>query len=194
MFTGIVEELGRVVRLEPTHIAVHGPRVTSGAHPGDSIAVSGVCLTVVDCRDGVFTADLMAETLQRTTLGALHPDSPVNLERAVGADGRFGGHIVQGHVEGIARLAEREGAGAFDLFRFTLDPSLTRYIAAKGSIAIDGVSLTVIDVGEDWLTVGLIPTTLQVTTLGGLRPGDRVNIETDIIARYVERLLGEVRP
>jgi riboflavin synthase len=188
MFTGIVEAMGTVLSATPNRLTVASPLVVSGTQLGESIAVSGVCLTVVECRDGTFTADVMPETLRRTTLGDLTAGRCVNLERAVRADGRLGGHIVQGHVDGVAELTARDPGAAFDTFHFALDPSLGGYVVPKGSIAVDGVSLTVVETGLDHFTVGLIPATLRGTTLGGLEPGGRVNVEVDVIAKYVERL------
>ncbi|MFC4149438.1 riboflavin synthase [Micromonospora mangrovi] len=196
MFTGIVEELGEVVRATETAadsalVAIRGPLVTSDARHGDSIAVNGVCLTVVDVDGGVFTADVMGETLRRSALGGLRPGDPVNLERAAALGSRLGGHLVQGHVDGVGELLSREPAAQWETVRFRLPAGLARYVVEKGSITIDGVSLTVAEVGDDWFTVGLIPTTLTLTTLGAKRPGDPVNLEVDVLAKYVERLLGD---
>ncbi|WP_406043802.1 riboflavin synthase [Micromonospora sp. NBC_00898] len=196
MFTGIVEELGEIVRTTDTGgdsalVAVRGPLVTSDARHGDSIAVNGVCLTVVDVDGGVFTADVMGETLRRSALGALRPGDPVNLERAAALGSRLGGHLVQGHVDGVGELLSREPAAQWETVRFRLPAALSRYVVEKGSITIDGVSLTVADVGDDWFAVGLIPTTLKLTTLGAKRAGDPVNLEVDVLAKYVERLLGD---
>ncbi|WP_435206352.1 riboflavin synthase [Micromonospora sp. bgisy143] len=195
MFTGIVEELGEIVRVTATAgdsalIAVRGPLVTSDARHGDSIAVNGVCLTVVDAADGVFTADVMGETLRRSALGALRPGDPVNLERAAALGSRLGGHLVQGHVDGVGELISREPAEQWETVRFRLPAELSRYVVEKGSITIDGVSLTVAAVGVDEFAVGLIPTTLKLTTLGAKGVGDPVNLEVDVVAKYVERLLG----
>ncbi|MEV4659942.1 riboflavin synthase [Micromonospora sp. NPDC049301] len=195
MFTGIVEELGEVVRVESTAgdsalVAVRGPLVTSDARHGDSIAVNGVCLTVVDAADGVFAADVMGETLRRSALGALRPGDPVNLERAAALGSRLGGHLVQGHVDGVGELISREPAEQWETVRFRLPAALSRYVVEKGSITIDGVSLTVAEVGADEFSVGLIPTTLKLTTLGARGVGDPVNLEVDVLAKYVERLLG----
>jgi riboflavin synthase len=195
MFTGIVEELGEVVYLtgaggDSAVIAVRGPLVTSDARHGDSIAVNGVCLTVLDAVDGVFTADVMGESLRRSSLGALRPGSPVNLERAATAGTRLGGHLVQGHVDGVARIIAREPADEWEVLRFSLPPELSRYVVEKGSITVDGVSLTVMAVTADTFSVGLIPTTLKLTVLGAKAVGDPVNLEVDIIAKYVEKLLG----
>ena len=201
MFTGIVEELGRVVVLEPgsqsARLTVEGPLVTADAVHGASIAVNGVCLTVVQHGDDRFTVDVMAETLARTSLGALAAGDPVNLERAMAASSRFGGHIVQGHVDGAAHVAARTPGDRWELVRFTLPAGLARYVVEKGSITVDGVSLTVSDVGHDsggdWFEVSLIPTTLALTTLGHKEVGDLVNLEVDVLAKYVERLLGTTK-
>jgi riboflavin synthase len=195
MFTGIVEELGEVVYLtdaggDSAVIAVRGPLVTSDARHGDSISVNGVCLTVLDNVDGVFTADIMGESLRRSSLGALRPGSPVNLERAATAGTRLGGHLVQGHVDGVARIIARGPADEWEVLRFSLPPELARYVVEKGSITVDGVSLTVMEVTEDTFSVGLIPTTLKLTVLGAKAVGDPVNLEVDVIAKYVEKLLG----
>ncbi|MFD2767744.1 riboflavin synthase [Micromonospora eburnea] len=196
MFTGIVEELGEVIRTTETGgdsalVAVRGPLVTSDARHGDSIAVNGVCLTVVDVDGDVFTADVMGETLRRTALGALRPGDPVNLERAAALNSRLGGHLVQGHVDGVGEILSREPAEQWETVRFRLPASLSRYVVEKGSITVDGVSLTVAGVGDDWFAVGLIPTTLKLTTLGAKGVGDPVNLEVDVLAKYVERLLGD---
>jgi riboflavin synthase len=197
MFTGIVEELGEVVDLTRTpdaaRLSVRGPRVLADAKDGDSIAVNGVCLTLAGRGDHTFTADVMAETLDRSSLGTLTPGSAVNLERAVPLGARLGGHLVQGHVDGTGTLVDRTPAAHWVLARIQLPADLARYVVEKGSVAVDGVSLTVTGVGEDWFTVGLIPTTLEQTTLGRLRPGQRLNIEVDILAKYVEKLLGDHR-
>ncbi|WP_341720384.1 riboflavin synthase [Micromonospora sp. FIMYZ51] len=195
MFTGIVEELGEVVGVTPTaedsaRVAVRGPLVASDARHGDSIAVNGVCLTVVDVDGGVFTADVMGETLRRSALGALRAGDPVNLERAAALGSRLGGHLVQGHVDGVGEVLSREPAPRWETVRFRLPAALARYVVEKGSITVDGVSLTVAEVGTDWFTVGLIPTTLSLTTLGTRAVGDPVNLEADVLAKYVERLLG----
>lgn len=195
MFTGIVEELGSVVELkagaESARLTVRGPTVTSDAVHGASIAVNGVCLTVVDVGGGEFSVDVMRETLDRSALGSLTPGGPVNLERAVRASDRLGGHIVQGHVDGVGTIESRTPGERWDVVRIALPEPVRRYVVEKGSIAVDGVSLTVSAVGEDWFEVSLIPTTLALTTLGLRRPGDPVNLEVDVVAKYVERLLGE---
>ncbi|GAA3915801.1 riboflavin synthase [Streptomyces gulbargensis] len=194
MFTGIVEELGEVVAVEQladaSRFRLRGPLVTEGARHGDSIAVNGVCLTVVETGDGEFTADVMAETLKRSSLGALETGSRVNLERPMAVGGRLGGHIVQGHVDGTGTILERTPSEHWELVKVGLPPHLARYVVEKGSITVDGVSLTVVEVTDDWFTISLIPTTLDLTTLGLKQPGDPVNLEVDVIAKYVERLLG----
>jgi riboflavin synthase len=198
MFTGIVEELGEVSYLtdaggDAAVIAVRGPLVTSDARHGDSIAVNGVCLTVLDNVDGVFTADVMGETLRRSSLGALRPGSPVNLERAASVGSRLGGHLVQGHVDGVARIVAREPADEWEVLRFSLPAELSRYVVEKGSITVDGVSLTVMAVDDSSFAVGLIPTTLKLTVLGAKAIGDPVNLEVDVIAKYVEKMLGQAQ-
>ncbi|WP_066943274.1 riboflavin synthase [Streptomyces lushanensis] len=194
MFTGIVEELGEVTAVEnlgdSSRFRLRGPVVTEGARHGDSIAVNGVCLTVVDLGDGEFTADVMAETLKRSSLGALKTGSRVNLERPMAVGGRLGGHIVQGHVDGTGTIVEREPSEHWEIVKISLPATLARYVVEKGSVTVDGVSLTVVDAGPDYFTISLIPTTLALTTLGIKAPGDPVNLEVDVIAKYVERLLG----
>ncbi|WP_367126220.1 riboflavin synthase [Streptomyces phytohabitans] len=194
MFTGIVEELGEVVAVEnrgdSSRFRLRGPLVTEGARHGDSIAVNGVCLTVVTVDDGAFTADVMAETLHRSCLGALRTGDRVNLERPMALGGRLGGHLVQGHVDGTGTLTERVPGDHWELVRVALPDGLARYVVEKGSITVDGVSLTVVEAGDDSFTVSLIPTTLDLTTLGVKRVGDPVNLEVDVLAKYVERLLG----
>ena len=194
MFTGIVEELGEVVGTEDlgdsARFTVRGPVVTSDARHGDSIAVNGVCLTVVDVLpDGRFTADVMAETLNRSSLAVLSAGSPVNLERAAAVNSRLGGHIVQGHVDGTGTVISRTPSPHWEVVRIALPPGLSRYVVEKGSITVDGVSLTVSAIDTEWFEVSLIPTTLALTTLGRAQPGTRVNLEVDVIAKYVERLL-----
>jgi riboflavin synthase len=194
VFTGIVEELGEVTAVEnlgdASRFTLRGPVVTDGAKHGDSIAVNGVCLTVVDLDGGEFTADVMAETLDRSSLGALGVGSRVNLERPMAVGGRLGGHIVQGHVDGTGTVVERKVSDHWEIVKVALPVGLTRYVVEKGSITVDGVSLTVVDAGPDYFTISLIPTTLALTTLGHKGPGDPVNLEVDVIAKYVERLLG----
>ncbi len=197
MFTGIVEELGDVVAVEQladaARLTVRGPEVSADARHGDSIAVNGVCLTVVTTADGTFTADVMRETLQRTGLGALRPGDPVNLERPLTLSARLGGHLVQGHVDGTGTVLQRTPGEHWEVVRVALPTELARYVVPKGSIAVDGVSLTVVEAGPDWFTVSLIPTTLALTTLGRAAPGTTVNLEVDVLAKYVERLLRERR-
>ncbi|HET8600643.1 MAG TPA: riboflavin synthase [Segeticoccus sp.] len=195
MFTGIVEELGEVVAVQhgsaSAVLTLHGPTVTSDAVHGASIAVNGVCLTVTSHEPGAgrFTVDVMAETLRRSSLGELREGDPVNLERAMRADGRFGGHVVQGHVDGTAQVLHRTPGDAWEVVRFSLPPELAPYVVEKGSITVDGVSLTVSAVADDSFEVSLIPTTLELTTLGRKGVGDRANLEVDVLAKYVERLL-----
>jgi riboflavin synthase len=194
VFTGIVEELGEVAAIadlgDSVRLTVRGKVVTDGAAHGESIAVNGVCLTVTDARDGAFTADVMRETLDRTALGALRAGSPVNLERPLRFDGRLGGHLVQGHVDGTATVLDRTRSAHWEVVRISLPPELARYLVPKGSITVDGVSLTLAAVEPASFTVSLIPTTLALTTLGRTQAGDPVNLEVDVIAKYVERLLG----
>ena len=198
VFTGIVEELGEVVGTEDlgdsARLVIRGPVVAADARHGDSIAVNGVCLTVVDLPgDGSFSTDVMGETLRRTSLAALGAGSAVNLERAAAVNGRLGGHIVQGHVDGTGRVLSRTPSPHWEVVRISLPGALARYVVEKGSITVDGISLTVSAVGRDgggdWFEVSLIPTTLAMTTLGATAPGATVNLEVDVIAKYVERLL-----
>jgi len=189
VFTGIVEEVGEVTaveqRTDAVRLTVRGPLVTSDAGHGDSIAVSGVCLTVVTVSGGEFTVDVVNETLQRSSLAKVAVGDAVNLERATPAGGRLGGHIMQGHVDGTGAFVSRDEHG---VTTFSLPPALSRYVVEKGSIAVDGVSLTVASVSEDRFSVALIPTTLEVTTLGRREAGDQVNLEVDVVAKYVEKL------
>jgi riboflavin synthase len=218
MFTGIVEELGEVVAIDDlgdaARLTVRGPQVTGDVANGDSIAVSGVCLTVSSHNGDTFTADVMRETLIRSSLGALAPGSAVNLERSVRLADRLGGHLVQGHVDGTGTLTSRTPAEHWEVVRIAAPPGLNRYVVEKGSIAVDGISLTVVSAGEEkkagqdpgkdpgrdagqdgWFEVSLIPETLKRTTLGTKQPGETVNLEVDVIAKYVEKLLGgTVRP
>ena len=197
MYTGIVEELGEVVNVEhladAARLIVRGPRVTADIAHGDSIAVNGVCLTVTGTAAGTFTADVMAETLNRSSLGALEPGSPVNLERSLRVGDRLGGHMVQGHVDGMGTVLSRVRGEHWDVVRIAVPPGLARYLVEKGSVAVDGVSLTVSALGgtpdEPWFEVSLIPTTLAATTLGQAPPGGKVNLEVDMIGKYVERML-----
>ncbi len=193
MFTGIVEEFGEVVGIavggESARLTVRGELVTSDAADGDSISVNGVCLTVTGFSDGCFSADVMLETLRRSSLGALTPGDPVNLERAAPVTGRLGGHIVQGHVDATARVLGRTPGERWELVRIELPAALAAYVVEKGSITVDGVSLTVAALDDESFTVSLIPATLARTTLGAKRVGQLVNLEVDVIAKYVERLL-----
>jgi riboflavin synthase len=193
MFTGIVEELGTVVDLEDqgdaVRLTVNGPLVTSDAGEGDSIAVNGCCLTVVTREDGSFTADVMRETLAKTSLGAFEPGTRVNLERAVTPTTRLGGHIVQGHVDGTGTVVSRTPSEHWEVVEISLPAELERYLVPKGSITVDGISLTVVEVHADSFTVSLIPETLARTTLGFKQPGDVVNLEVDVIAKYVEKMV-----
>lgn len=197
MFTGIIEELGEVLEWEPSadaaRLTVRAPLAVSDARHGDSISVSGVCLTVVDQGDDWFTADVMAETIRMSTLADARPGQRVNLERAAKVGDRIGGHIVQGHIDGTATVLSITDGSAWRVVRLSIAPDLARLVARKGSVALDGVSLTVSAVGDDdgtdWFEVSLIPETLQATTLGLRSVGDAVNVETDILARHVERML-----
>ena len=194
MFTGIVEEVGEVAAVErhggSAVLSVRCRTVVEDAKQGDSIAVNGVCLTVTGfLPDGGFSADLMGETVDRTALGSLAPGSPVNLERAMRADARLGGHIVQGHVDGVAEVIAVTNQGEWTEMVFSLPGSMAPYLVEKGSIAVDGTSLTVMRVEDDAFAVGLIPHTLDVTVLGVRKSGDQVNLEADILAKHVERFL-----
>jgi riboflavin synthase len=191
VFTGIVEEIGEVIGIEQVpnaaRLNITGPLVTTDAQHGDSIAVNGVCLTVVDISGTTFSVDVVHETLQRSSLAKVHIGDRVNLERAAAVGGRLGGHIMQGHVDGTGTYLSRD---AYGVTRFTLPPGLSRYVVEKGSIAVDGVSLTVASVTDDEFTVALIPTTLEMTVLGAKTQGDPVNIEVDVLAKYVAKLIG----
>jgi riboflavin synthase len=197
VFTGIVEELGEVVGIDlsgdSARIRIRGPLVTGDAARGDSIAINGVCLTVTGTTDGEFSADVMGETLGRSSLGVLRPGAAVNLERPMRPDGRLGGHIVQGHVDGTGTIVSRQPASDWETVRISIPAGLARYVVLKGSVAVDGISLTISGLRDEadgaWFEVSLIPETLARTTLGRKQPGDVVNIEVDLIAKYVERLL-----
>ncbi len=192
MFTGIVEELGEVRAVEPgtdsARLAVRG-EVAATSALGESICVNGVCLTVARLDDGGFVADVMRETLQRSTLGTLTPGDPVNLERAATLQTRLGGHLVQGHVDGVGRVVRREPGEAWETVTVGVPPDLLRYVVAQGSIALDGVSLTVVAVRDGTVVVSLIPETLRRTTLGRRAVGEPVNVEVDVLAKYVEKLV-----
>ncbi|MEP7091971.1 MAG: riboflavin synthase [Nocardioidaceae bacterium] len=193
MFTGIIEELGVVETVldqgDAVRLTVRGPLVTADAGLGDSISVNGCCLTVAERAEETFTADVMRETLDKTSLAALEPGGRVNLERAVTAGTRLGGHIVQGHVDGVAKVLTRTPSEHWELVEVSLPDGMARYLVEKGSVTVDGISLTVVSVGDDRFTVSLIPETLARTTLGFKQPGDAVNLEVDLIAKYVESLL-----
>jgi riboflavin synthase len=201
MFTGIVEELGETVAVDDlgdaAQLTVRGPQVTQDVANGDSIAVNGVCLTVASTSGDTFTADVMRETLNRSSLGALTPGTPVNLERSVRLADRLGGHLVQGHVDGTGTIISRTPAEHWDVVRIGLPPGppdLARYVVEKGSVAVDGISLTIVSVSATWFEVSLIPETLKRTTLGAKQPGETVNLEVDVIAKYVEKLLNAQGP
>ncbi|MGY1630356.1 riboflavin synthase [Geodermatophilus sp. SYSU D01186] len=200
MFTGIVEEIGTLLVREDladaARLRIRAHRALEGVALGDSISVNGVCLTVTDVDGDVWATDVMAETLRRSSLGALQDDDPVNLERAVTPHTRLGGHLVQGHVDGVGTVLTRTPGEHWEVVRIALPRELARYVVEKGSVAVDGVSLTVSAVSavgdpEPWFEISLIPTTLRETTLGAVPPGSPVNLEVDVIAKYVERLLGE---
>jgi len=198
MFTGIVEELGEVAAVEwraddSARLTVRSRLATAGAHLGDSIAVNGVCLTIADLYADAFTADVMKQTLDRSALHALVEGAPVNLERPATLQTLLGGHLVQGHVDGTGEVIERHPAAHWDVVRIALPEELNRYVVPQGSIAVDGVSLTVASVDDRSFTVSLVPTTLEATTLGRRQPGDAVNLEVDVLAKYVERLLPGAR-
>lgn len=196
MFTGLVEDLGEIADVtdlgDAYRLTVRGS-VAADAVPGDSIAVNGACLTVVESDESAFTADVMAETLARTSLQGARPGRRVNLERPLRLSDRLGGHLVQGHVDGTGSVLSRQHTDNWDVLRVALPAGLDRYVVEKGSIAVDGVSLTVSGVGDGWFEVSLIPTTLAATTLGIVTPGDRVNLEVDVLAKYTERLLSRDR-
>ncbi len=193
MFTGIVEELGEVVALvhegDSARLTVRGPLVVTDVVHGASIAVNGVCLTVTEFKDDAFTVDVMKETLDRSGLAVLSAGDRVNLERPVRLSDRLGGHLVQGHVDGVGHIVSREPGERWDVVTIGLPSALSRYIVDKGSITVDGISLTVVKAMEETFTVALIPTTLELTTLGRKQPGDPVNLEVDVVAKYVERLI-----
>ena len=193
MFSGIVEALGSVAEIRDEapgcRLIIREPRIAAETKVADSISVNGCCLTVVDVSRDTFAFQAGPETLVRTNLGQLKPGSPVNLERALAVGGRLGGHFVSGHIDGQGQLIERKDHGDWSFFSFSVPKSLAMQMASKGSIAIDGVSLTIVDSEPERFSVALIPFTLAVTTLGALKPGDKVNLETDILAKYVQRLV-----
>ena len=191
MFTGIVEEKGTVQKISQNQICIKAKKVLEGTRIGDSIAVNGVCLTVTKLTEGGFMADVMPETFLRSNLGDLMPAASVNLERAMSAEGRFGGHIVSGHIDGVGKITKIQNDGNAVRFWIGADKAILRLIVEKGSIAVDGISLTVVSVSDSDFSISIIPHTMGETTLGTKRVGDTVNLENDIIGKYVERLLGK---
>jgi len=199
VFTGIVEEVGTLLAREglgeaggeatAARLRIRARKALEGVALGDSIAVNGVCLTVTGSDGDEWTTDVMAETLRRSSLGALGAGDPVNLERAVTPHTRLGGHLVQGHVDGVGTVLTRTPGEHWEVVRVALPPELARYVVEKGSITVDGVSLTITDLSEDAFATALVPHTLEVTTMGSLKPGDGVNLEVDVLAKYVERLV-----
>src|SRR5689334_3154992 len=193
MFTGIIEELGSVRSVEErgdnARIIINAKTVTEGTKHGDSIAVNGVCLTALDIHDDSFAADVSRETLLRSTLGSLKPGAPVNLERAVTPETRLGGHMVQGHVDARGRLVSVDDLGESWTVRISYPPEIARYLVFKGSVAVEGISLTIANLTDDYFEIAIIPKTWELTNLSHLKPGDSVNLEVDVIGKYVERLL-----
>lgn len=193
MFTGIIEELGSVRSIEErgenARIIIDAKIVTEGTNHGDSIAVNGVCLTALDLHDDSFAADVSRETLSRSTLGSLKPGAPVNLERAVTPATRLGGHMVQGHVDARGQFVSVDSHGESWTLRIAYPPEIARYLVFKGSVAVEGISLTIANLAEDYFEIAIIPKTWEVTNLSHLKPGDSVNLEVDVIGKYVERLL-----
>ena len=193
MFTGIIEELGTVkaIEIQPDalRITIEGPLVVSDVKRGDSISVSGACLTAVEHDGTSFTADVMQETLKLTSLDGIKVGDPVNLERAMTAATRFGGHVVLGHVDGVGEVISREPSENWEWVRVSVPKELTKYVVLKGSITLDGISLTVNELGDDWVGLSLIPETLSLTTLGSKKPGSKVNVEVDVMAKHIERLI-----
>ena len=193
MFTGIIEELGKVKAIEKQQDAIRltisCSKVLSDLKRGDSISCSGTCLTAIEIDNDSFTADVMLETLKRSSLSEVKVDDVINLERAMNHDTRFGGHIVQGHVDGVGEIISRDKSENWDWVKIRIPADLMKYVVLKGSITIDGISLTVNEVGEDFISVSLIPETLEVTTLGYKNPGDKVNVEADVLAKHIERLM-----
>jgi riboflavin synthase len=193
MFTGIIEELGSVKAIETLpdaiRLTIEGPLVVSDVNRGDSISVSGACLTAVEHDGTSFTADVMQETLKLTSLDGIKVGDPVNLERAMTAATRFGGHVVLGHVDGVGQVISREPSENWEWVRISVPKELMKYVVLKGSITLDGISLTVNEMGDDWVGLSLIPETLAVTTLGSKQPGAKVNVEVDVMAKHIERLM-----
>ncbi len=193
MFTGIIEELGKVAAIEQQpdaiRLTIACGKVLGDLKRGDSISCSGTCLTAIDIDGNSFTADVMLETLKRSSLSEVKVGDVINLERAMQHETRFGGHIVQGHVDGVGEVISREKSDNWDWVRIRIPADLMKYVVMKGSITIDGISLTVNELGDDHIAVSLIPETLEVTTLGYKQPGDKVNVEADVLAKHIERLL-----
>jgi riboflavin synthase len=193
MFTGIVEELGKVkaidIQPDSLRITIEGPLVVSDVKRGDSISVSGACLTAIEHDATSFTADVMQETLRKTSLDGVKVGDSVNLERAMTAATRFGGHVVLGHVDGVGEVISRAPSENWEWVRVSIPKELMKYVVLKGSITIDGISLTVNEMGEDYIGLSLIPETLAVTTLGSKQPGSKVNVEVDVMAKHIERLI-----
>lgn len=193
MFTGIIEELGKVKAIQvlpdAIRLTIEGPLVVSDVNRGDSISVSGACLTAVEHDATSFTADVMQETLKLTSLDGIQVGDPVNLERAMTAATRFGGHVVLGHVDGVGKVISREPSENWEWVRVSVPKELMKYVVLKGSITLDGISLTVNELGEDWVGLSLIPETLSLTTLGSKKPGSKVNVEVDVMAKHIERLI-----
>ncbi len=193
MFTGIIEELGKVKAIQvlpdAIRLTIEGPLVVSDVNRGDSISVSGACLTAVEHDATSFTADVMQETLKLTSLDGIQVGDPVNLERAMTAATRFGGHVVLGHVDGVGEVISREPSENWEWVRVSVPKELMKYVVLKGSITLDGISLTVNELGEDWVGLSLIPETLSLTTLGSKEPGSKVNVEVDVMAKHIERLI-----
>ncbi len=193
MFTGIIEELGKVKAIQvlpdAIRLTIEGPLVVSDVNRGDSISVSGACLTAVEHDATSFTADVMQETLKLTSLDGIQVGDPVNLERAMTAATRFGGHVVLGHVDGVGEVISREPSENWEWVRVSVPKELMKYVVLKGSITLDGISLTVNELGEDWVGLSLIPETLSLTTLGSKKSGSKVNVEVDVMAKHIERLI-----
>lgn len=198
MFTGIIEELGKIASLDShaggAKIMISARTVTEGTNDGDSIAVNGVCLTALDIKPDSFTADVSQETLDRSTLGSLHPNSPVNLERAVTPSTRLGGHIVQGHVDARGAFISAVSCGDFRTVRIGYPADIGQYLVYKGSVSVEGISLTIASLTDTWFEIAIIPKTWELTNLSSLRPGDEVNLEADIIAKYIERIISYRKP
>lgn len=193
MFTGIVEELGKVAKVETLsdsiRLQIKGELVSTDLSQGDSISVNGVCLTAAEVKPYGFVADVMLETLNRSSLSGIKEGDPVNLERAMSGAGRFGGHVVQGHVDGVAEIVSREPSANWEVVRVRIPSNLSKYVVHKGSITFDGVSLTVNDISDDIVSLSLIPETLRLTTLGSKKVGDKLNVEADILAKHIEKLI-----